>query len=730
MVKVNPYLEEKRSGTFTEKIAGSSSNNKAENEEISPCEPSVLQLPSLAVNYDNECSSGNRQVSEDNVIAGPSTKHRDIDQKMSFELDSDHERTADELEGFFEDSDCSVKDRDYVPDSPDVSDSETSDEELHGEPVNDDEAPTNNNTLKTPIKKRTRWKKCDPSQWKKNVSKRQKIEAKTPKPIDCSKCRFKCMDKVSEDQRLIICKNFWSCDFNRRKDFILNNVESKVPERRRAKSESRVRVCKSFFIKTLCISKEVIEHAFKNRGEGRLFRGYDKRGKKEPHNKTKSEDIQKVKTHIESFPVMQSHYTRKSTKRLYLDSKLSIAKMHSLYKEECEKDSSIPVSLITYRRILCNNYNYSFYVPKKDQCQICMQYKTCKELEKKKQLENNYQSHVLRKEDCNAAKIRDKERASKENNFMCCTFDLQGVLQLPSSDVSPMYYTRKLCTYNLTIYEMARPNNAYCYVWTETNGKRGSFEIGTCLYQYIEQLSETVTEISLFSDTCSGQNRNQNISALLLYLVQTNPNVQIIEQKFMESGHSYMEVDSMHSSIEKAKKHVPVYTIHDWMNIFRMARSSRSNKKPYHVKELKFNDFLDLDKFEKLIMKNKLKNTLGEKVNWLKVKCFKYLKSRPWILQYRYDHTSEYMEVNVLGKGRPSNFDNFVLAKAYSKPRTITSLKKADLIKLCKTEVIPVEFHNYYKSLPTSKDAQDVVPEPAAEDSDQEEEWTDEVQDA
>lgn len=303
---------------------------------------------------------------------------------------------------------------------------------------------------------------------------------------------------------------------------------------------------------------------------------------------------------------------------------------------------------------------------------------------------------------------------------MCSTFDLQGVLQLPSSDVSPMYYSRKLCTYNLTIYEMAPPNNAFCYVWTETNGKRGSLEIGTCLYKYIEQLPKDVTEISLFSDTCSGQNRNQNISVLLLYLVQINPNVQVIEQKFLESGHSYMEVDSMHSSIETAKKNVPVYTIHDWMTIFRMARTSRSNKKPFNVIELKFGDFIDLEKFSKLIMKNKLRNTLGEKVNWLKVKCFKYLKSKPWILQYRYDHTSEYMDISVLGKGRPMNLNNLNLSRAYNKPRPITTAKKADLLKLCKSGVIPEDFHHYYKSLPTSKDAKDLVPEPAAEDTDQE----------
>lgn len=178
-----------------------------------------------------------------------------------------------------------------------------------------------------------------------------------------------------------------------------------------------------------------------------------------------------------------------------------------------------------------------------------------------------------------------------------------------------------------------------------------------------------------------------------------------------------MEVDnSMHSAIEKAQKYVPIYTVHDWMTICRMARTKRSGKKPYIVRELKFTDFLDLAKLSKTIMKNKLKNTLGEKVNWLKVKCFKYSKCKPCILLYRYDHFSDIR--NVLRKGRPINFKRMKIGKAYTKLRSISVQKHQDLLKLCKTEVIPEDFHWYYKSLPTTTNVTETIPEPAADDSD------------
>ena len=68
------------------------------------------------------------------------------------------------------------------------------------------------------------------------------------------------------------------------------------------------------------------------------------------------------------------------------------------------------------------------------------------------------------------------------------------------------YYDRKLCCYNVTIYEQGQPHNAHCYLWSEVDGRRGSNEIGSCLLQYLQSLPQSVQEISMFSDTCGGQN--------------------------------------------------------------------------------------------------------------------------------------------------------------------------------------------------------------------------------
>lgn len=176
-------------------------------------------------------------------------------------------------------------------------------------------------------------------------------------------------------ERLYV-KNYWECDFKNRKNFILKHVESHIPERRRQKTGSkrkpridskvyylmsklntRVRVCKDFFTKTLCISRDVIEHTFKHKGEGSFYSTEDKRGKKEPYNKTKFEDIRNVKMHIEHFQCIESKLITESGNAVIVDCKQNIPNMYNDYKEMCDKVGSKPVSLAMYRKIYYKDYN-------------------------------------------------------------------------------------------------------------------------------------------------------------------------------------------------------------------------------------------------------------------------------------------------------------------------------------------------------------------------------------
>lgn len=655
--------------------------------------------------------------------------------------------------------DDSDADKDYRPDEDDGS---SSDEEViqlgkkrreNGELSHTNENPTdspkdatNNNQSK---KSRSRWQQSRPETWSRNIEKQKRKtglpyksrkgvlqKAKVPKPVDCTKCRYNCSSNLNNEDRNNICKAYWNLEtYERQKDFILASVQSNEPKTRRPRQENskqrmnsksyffekkgdKFRVCQKFFCSTLCISNIPILTAFAGKDQYGNFSHPDKRGRKEPTNKTPEEDINRVKTHIESFPTVESHYTRKSTNRKYLDSKLNINVMYRLYKEVCIAEKVNSVSLITYKRVFGKHYNLSFFKPKKDQCETCTIYQNAPP-EVKLTLEENYQQHQLRKTESMAAKNADKQRSGIDKSYKSVTFDLQKVLQIPSSEVSLMYYLRKLNMYNLTIYESSLPNDAFCYVWTEINGKRGSCEIGSCLFQYLQQLGPEITEISLYSDTCGGQNRNVQISALLLHAVQTM-HFEVIEHKFLESGHTFMEVDSMHSSIENSKKYVDVFSVHEWINVMKKARISKKN--PYTVREMNFTDFSDLKFLSKNLIKNKSIDENGDTVNWLKVKCFKYQKSSENTIFYRYDHTSPYKKINTQLKKRQktSSIAIETIPRLYNSRLPISVEKKKDLLMMCKKNIIPIELHGWYESLPSSTKVPNTNPEPSIQDSDEE----------
>ena len=55
----------------------------------------------------------------------------------------------------------------------------------------------------------------------------------------------------------------------------------------------------------------------------------------------------------------------------------------------------------------------------------------------------------------------------------------------------------------------------------------------------------------LWFDSCVPQNRNSYMSMLREFIVK-NPNIDVLQQKFCEPGHSSIqEIDNVHSQIEK-----------------------------------------------------------------------------------------------------------------------------------------------------------------------------------
>lgn len=109
-------------------------------------------------------------------------------------------------------------------------------------------------------------------------------------------------------------------------------------------------------------------------------------------------------------------------------------------------------------------------MPKKDLCLFCETYRVLEEKEKKK-TENEYNLHVERKEDVRIQKQQDKEKAKTDKTIKVINFDLQKVLISPKTEVGTAYYSRKLSTYNFTVFDVDS-TKAICYYVVREHGTK------------------------------------------------------------------------------------------------------------------------------------------------------------------------------------------------------------------------------------------------------------------
>lgn len=197
---------------------------------------------------------------------------------------------------------------------------------------------------------------------------------KKPKPVDCTNCKFGCSAYIPEKTREAICHNFWKLEYNRQKDFILMNVKSSPPKRRRPSKDPLTaskprtnsksfylqdkRVCQSFFLKTLSISNGPLLNAFRHINEfTNFFDGDDRRGKHIPANKIPDQVLESIVAHIESFT---EPHASKQLRKFIIDPKMrSFRALYNSFKEAHANDNFTIPSLTTFKRIFHKN-NFSF----------------------------------------------------------------------------------------------------------------------------------------------------------------------------------------------------------------------------------------------------------------------------------------------------------------------------------------------------------------------------------
>ena len=459
----------------------------------------------------------------------------------------------------------------------------------------------------------------NPNTWKRRIERSKRLRGKAYKtikgkyvmaaPFKQPKCltkdKHKCNANVPEDARKKIYDSFRAMEsLQAQRQFITQHVTKESKKRSAVNGPSRkvsthqycftvnnkkVTVCRDFFLDTLNINEGIVRGTLKKISEEGVLLA-DKRGKKPPSNKLSSERLDRIKNHIFSFPAMESHYSRKKSEFKYLDSGLNVTIMYSLYKKQCEDEGEIPAGIETYRKVF-RSYKLKFHVPKKDLCKKCVAYKELKTHDLSSLEKENHSKHLKRRNDAYLRRDADKIAAKNDAKTLAFNFDLEAVLRTPKGASGPFFYVRKLAVYNLTFYKFGN-QDVDCFTWDETEGKRGSTEIATCVYKYICSHKQGVTHVRMMSDNCGGQQKNYSFCCMLLHLVTNHSTVNIIDHVFYESGHSHMDCDSVHSKIEQKCKNTAIYNPDGWIQVMRLART---NPRPFNVNVLVHDDFLDFN---------------------------------------------------------------------------------------------------------------------------------------
>lgn len=548
---------------------------------------------------------------------------------------------------------------------------------------------------------------------------------------DLRECRLRCNEKLNAETRQKLFAEYWSMgSYNKRVAYISALVTTKEKQTTRTKVADKVhknrsvshtyhirvngemvKVCKECFLRTFDETNKFLTNALiKKQSSVSGITNDDLRGKGKPYNKLPDAALELVRNHIRAIPCYESHYCRKQTQNKFLPSHYTLTRIYSEYKKWIPENET-PVSRRLYETIF-HDMGIKIKSPKKDSCSKCdklnMEIKNTADVESREVLENTLKRHQLDAEYAYESKRNDKEEALSDVSKSVYTFDLQQCLPTPDMHTSVVFYKRQLWTYNLTMHR-CEDKQVFCYMWDESTAGRGANQIASCLYQHFENLRLGTKNITLYSDTCAGQNKNSYLPIMYMLVLRKQKSLSYIEHKFLEPGHTHMECDTDHSIIEKKKKKYasPIDHPRDWMQLVRVC----GTKSPFRVIEMKREDFYEFSALLKTYFLQRKVNEAGEKVSWKDIKWLRFSSESFGVMQYKTSLQKEepFKQIDFRRKRKLSPLLKIIPPLSYKGPIPINPEKKANLLSLL--PYIDKNFHAFYENLVTKDDIPNILPE-------------------
>lgn len=584
----------------------------------------------------------------------------------------------------------------------------------------------------TASSKQTRKRQRNTKSWKKNVAKEKLskgqehlnpkgklIRGRALKPGCDESCKLGCSHRFGESDRKAIHQEFWNSYPTKESKwaFLALNVDQtkvmkhtgKEGEHKRKYSRvysfrvrgEKIRVCKTMFLATLDICDAWVDTSMRKRDSRTGGISPDKRtfhGARKPN-----EELEKMKEtvreHIRSLPRMPAHYTRATSSREYLhDNIQSVADMVTIYEEWMTEKHPEMEKIATYRQyndIFNNEFNISFFIAKKDQCEDCVQYELASAEEKEK-LKPAFDEHCLNMELAQTIRMADTKVAQLKSSTSLCVacFDYQKSLICPKARASVFYYKRKLSVNNFTIVDCGRHEDV-CYCYTEVVGGKGSNEVASFLLHYIqEKVAKGITDFRFYSDNCAGQNKNRGVVSMYLYAAAKFG--ISITHRFLEKGHTWNAADNVHSLIERKVKPHDIYSPDEYYEKIAAAK-----RKAVPIQVIKVTQNMIYEWKNDLVPKLNLdKNVDGAAIPWTRLRQISVGNSCEHEFKYKVNLNDPGVTVSTKGVGRPVNLKSFEPKKAYNALIPLSKAKYNDLKHYCDHNLIPDDKKEFFRNLP------------------------------
>lgn len=512
-------------------------------------------------------------------------------------------------------------------------------------------------------------------------------------------------ESFSEDRRKKIFANFWRMSWDEKRVYVINLVTCRAKNRETVLNEScrrgnsheyylyrksiRLQICKNMFLGTLGLREWMVQNWIKKSDFG-IPRERVANSTENSRNSIGKERRMHLSQWFDGLPKLPSHYCRKESSKMYLEGEFkSLSEVYHLYKTKCFDENTLPVSISLFNKIF-HDKNISIFRPRKDQCDLCFSHKMGQVDE------NIYKTHIIDKDRARSEKDSDKKK-SLAGSCNVLTMDMQAVHLCPKLQASALYYSMKLKCHNFTIFNLA---TAQCsnYWWHECEGDVTAPCFASIIISYLKShCLHKKLPIIIYSDGCGYQNRNSILSnALLNFAVQ---NQVRIEQKFLIKGHTQMECDSVHSTIERKIKNREVYLPSDYA---RLTKEARIRPFPYEALNIQHDFFLNYAE-KKLLFYDSIRP--GRFKNDPEVKDLRALLYDPAKeeILFKLSFDDNYSTLPRRPKHNQFYLEN-IIPKLYNKQIELTLSKFTDLQKLKK--VLPEDTHHFYNNLPHSSTLQ------------------------